>query len=252
MNSDEPGALTIDQLLDELDLLATVEHAMIIDYLVSACVLGHGLEQVGATAMSSQAQQAASAYQNLAQSEMFHLKGTSAGLVAAGRDLTMGRASSITSSMGDETPLSRPDAESPAAMLRRHQLAAEALDSRYDALRGALGALEASPEVARLQSSLPDLGTHRVALSNAGLPEPPPDDLMPVTWRTDPDEVEQRLLTASNTLYGVVVRSLIGQLTSSDFIAVPAFRQIAQDSMEVLDSMNTGLVQRGLLPPFGL
>ena len=49
MSTDEP--LTREQILGELDVLATVEHALIVEYLSVQCALGHDLpaEQGGAT-----------------------------------------------------------------------------------------------------------------------------------------------------------------------------------------------------------
>jgi hypothetical protein len=49
MSSGEP--LTREQVLDELDFLATVEHALIVEFLSVQCALGHDLpaDQGGAT-----------------------------------------------------------------------------------------------------------------------------------------------------------------------------------------------------------
>jgi hypothetical protein len=88
------GPLTAERVLDELEFLATVEHALIVEYLSVCCALGHDLaaEEDGAT--TDQGRNAAGAASDLAFDEMFRLKHICFALVDAGRLPKLGRATS--------------------------------------------------------------------------------------------------------------------------------------------------------------
>ncbi len=89
------ASLDRDQVLDELEQLATVEHAVIVEYLSVHWALGHDLEAEEGGATTEQGREASAVAAGLAQGEMFRLKDVNRALVAVGRSAELGRASSI-------------------------------------------------------------------------------------------------------------------------------------------------------------
>ena len=77
--------LSREEVLDELGFLATVEHALVVEYLSVFCALGHDLEADEGGATTDEGRNAASAASTLAMDEMFRLRNISFGLVDAGR-----------------------------------------------------------------------------------------------------------------------------------------------------------------------
>jgi hypothetical protein len=102
------GPLGREQVLDELELLATVEHALVVGYLSVCCALGHDLEPAEGGATTEQGREAAGAASALAVGEMFHVRRVNDRLVDAGRSAQLGRADSIPGGSGAELALGPP------------------------------------------------------------------------------------------------------------------------------------------------
>ncbi len=112
--------LTGAQTLDGLERLATVEHALVVEYLSVCYALGHDLEAGEGGATTSQGRDTANAASALAVGDMLHLKQISTVLVAAGRSAELGRATSIPSGSAD-IPLAPPTATQLQHVLERER-----------------------------------------------------------------------------------------------------------------------------------
>lgn len=130
--------LSREQVLDELEFLATVEHALVVEYLSVCCALGHDLTAEEGGATTDQGRAAAGAAAVLAQGEMFHLKRINEALVNAGRSVRLGRAASISSAAGAELPLGPPDPVQLEHLLEHEKVIASAVDERYTRVRPAV------------------------------------------------------------------------------------------------------------------
>ena len=246
------GSLTRDQVLDELEFLVTVEHALVVEYLSVRCALGHDLDAGEGGATTKQARAAADAASLLAQGEMFHLRGINLALVEAGRSAQLGRADSISSDSSPATALGPPSLAQLQGLLAREQAIAAAVDERYTKLSPAVtsapvfdGAL-----LTQLRSGIVDHGpTHVAALASLGesLGTLPPAGYLRATRRDAADDFEQRLLEISDGNYALTLAAL-----GEQFGRQAGFSPLAVSAMTVLDNVSRVLVQRGLLPPFTL
>lgn len=221
-------SLTTEQVLDELEFLASAEHALIIEYLTVAYALFVDLPDASGAAA------------NLAQSQMFRFDDVCHALVAAGRSPMLDRAASITAGAVD-VAFSPAGPDAYANLLDRESAIARAVDDRYRSL-----APSASPVLAELVGvSGP---THFEALGSLreSVEDPAPPGL-PRTVRFEPgNDTESTLLGASDLAYRVVVtalRAMYGAESSE-------YRQIANTAMLSLDAINRVLAQSGLLPSF--
>jgi hypothetical protein len=244
--------LSADQVLHELERLAEVEHAMIIDHLLACCALGHDLEPAEGGATSPVGREAASTYFTLAMNEMFHFAAVNRALVAEGRSFTTTRATTVLSPSGGSMALCPVDLGTAQEMIDRHRAVARAVDALYARVRPALGVLHA--ETADILQSVVGEGatTHADAFGSIDeiVPTPIPGDLLRVTRRDATDGVEQRLLDASDRLYRIVISAWRGCIEQADAFAAGDLRQIAGTAMEALADVNRALVNRGLLPSF--
>ena len=124
--------LTRQEVLDELAILSTVEHALCVEYLFVACVLGHGRESAADDDdIDAQVDGAAGhALNGLAIGEMQLLRAINETLVRAGRRPRLGRATSVA---GDPVAISFAPltaAQLDGLLEREHAIAA-AVDARY-------------------------------------------------------------------------------------------------------------------------
>jgi hypothetical protein len=244
--------LTADEVLDELAFLATVEHALIVEYLSVCSALGHDLAADEGGATTKQGSNAAGAASALALGQMFRLKHLCQALIDAGRLPELGRASGIASGAGTELSLDPPNAAQLTALTAREKAIAWALDERYVRLHAAVTTdpVFADDLLQELRHLIVDEGpTHGgalVGLQDALGEGPVSADLLRATRRDAADSFEQRLLDSSDRSYALVVAILRERFapgsTTSGALAVTA--------METLDQINRVLVQRGLLPPF--
>ena len=244
--------LTREQVLDELEVLADVEHALIVEYLTVWCALGHELLEAEGGATSTQGGDAANTAAGLAQQEMRHLKNICNALVDAGRTPTLGRASSITGPSGAPVSLDPPSAAQLRDLHKRERDITEAVDAAYARLAPALTPDLFEDDLLQRLRDVVDTGAKHAdgttSLRDA-LGDPPPPDFLRVPRRETSDPLEQRLLSVSDLAYGLVTSALRSQFAQPD---VFGFRSLATDAMDALEASNKALAQRGLLPPFTL
>jgi hypothetical protein len=126
------SSLTREQVLDELELLAKVEHALVVECLSVCYALGYdlGADEGGPT--TKPGGEAAGAASSLAQqSEMFHLDDLNTALVHANRHAQLDRAASIPGGPGPDIPLGPADLAQLQQLVAREQAIATAVDARY-------------------------------------------------------------------------------------------------------------------------
>jgi hypothetical protein len=243
--------LTREQVLDELEFLAKVEHALVVECLSVCYALGYdlGADEGGPT--TEQGGEAASAAMFLAQhTEMFHLDDLNVALVHANRAAQLDWAASIPGGPGPAIPLGPPGLAQLQQLAAREHAIATAVDDRYARL---VPAVTSSPVfdgdlLTELQSVIVDHGSGHTA-AFAAVTDPltglAPADYLRATRRDAADGFEQRLLDASDRGYALVIAALRDQ-----FAVGGSFSSLAVSSMRVLDDINRLLAQRGLLPPF--
>lgn len=244
------------QVLDELELLATVEHALIVEYLSVHCALGHDLEAEEGGPTTDQGSQASAAAASLAQGEMFRLKDVNRALVAAGRSAQLGRAASVAAPSGTTIPLDPPSRAQLERLRRREDDIAAAVDARYQWLRPAVtsGAGFDNSLLTTIRSVVDDGTTHAAALASLrdALGDVAPAFFLRAIRRDPNDAFEQRLLDVSDRGYQSIVAALGESFAFDDGFAGAGFTQLAVSGMTTLDEVHRLLVQRGLLPPFTL
>jgi hypothetical protein len=215
---------TPDQVLDELEFLASAEHALIVEYLTVGYALLVALPDASAAAG------------NLAQSQMFRLNEVCQALVAAGRSPTLDRAASIA-----DIPLSPAGPDAYADLLARESAIAAAVDDRYRAL-----APSAGPELAKLVGESGPTHVDALSALRDAIGDPAPAGLLHTVRFEAGNDTESALLGASDSAYRVVVTALRAMF-GAEF---GDYRQIANTAMFGLDAINRVLAQGGLLPSF--
>jgi hypothetical protein len=251
------GTLDRDQVLDELELLTTVEHALVVEYLWVSCALGHDLPAGEGGAATTQAHDVAVEAGELAVVAMFRLKGLNLGLVEAGRSAQLGRAARISSDSVAEIAFGPPSPVQLDHLLEREEAIASAIEERYARLRPAVTSdpvFEGSL-LDHLRAVIVEDGpNHTLALAELRglLGDPAPADLARPTRREPADAFERRLLALSDRAYELVLSALTQQFAHKDFFVARDFRALAARAMQNLDETNRLLVQRGLLPSFTL
>ena len=251
------GALTTEQVLDELELLATVEHAIVVEYLSVSCALGHDLKPEEGGAATTPGHEAAVEASELAVVAMFRLKGLNLGLAEAGRSVQLGRAASVSSPSVAEIALGPPSPAQLERFLEREEAIAAAVEERYARLRPAVTTdpVFEGELLNHLRAVVVEDGpTHVASLADLRelLRDQVPADLLRATRRETTDPFEQRLLAVSDRNYDLVLFALREQFANRDFFVARTWRALATRAMLTLDETNRLLVQRGLLPPFTL
>lgn len=260
MAVDEPAVpkeqLTREQTLAELEQLAAIEHALIVEYLSVSCVLGHDLDAAEGGPTSPEGRDGAAAAFALAQIEMFHLAAVVRALVSVGRPVPLARASVISTAGGVQIDLGPPDVEQLPQLVDRGGAIASAVDDRYLRL---LPAVTTAPvfeddQLDDLRSVIDAGSTHHdgfVGLQDT-LPNPLPPELLRAARRQASDSFEQRLLDISDRTYASVLAAMEERFTQEDLFVAGGFRSLAIAAMETMNEVHRVLVQRGLLPPFTL
>jgi hypothetical protein len=242
--------LTRDQVLDELEFLATVEHALIVEYLTVCCALGHDLDADQGGPTTDEGREAAGVAFSLAVHEMSHLRTISFALIAAGREARLDRAFSISSGSGPDISLDPPGKAELERLVEREVAIATALDDRYFRLAPAVTSdpVFEDPLLDQMRRVIAEDGPkHASALANLKkLGAPVADGILRATRRETTDPFEQRLLDTSDKVYRVIVGALQEQFVPDSFTS----QSLAVSAMEALDEVNRALIQRGLLPPF--
>jgi hypothetical protein len=242
-----------EQVLDELEILATIEHALIVECLSIQCALGHDLEAEEGGPTTDRGRDAANAASILAQNEMFHFKGINRALVSSGRSARLDRAEGIPDVSGHALPVP-PDQAGFEQLLEREKAIATAVDDRYSRLAPAVTThpVFEAELLDEWHTVIVDSGpTHLGALAGlqSALQGLAPADFLRATRRSANDSFEQRLLDTNDRTYGLVISAVQGTF-DPDFGVAGAFRGLAVSAMMTLDDSNRVLVQRGLLPAF--
>ena len=245
------SSLTRDQVLDELEFLAKVEHALVIECLSVCYALGYDLGPDEGGPTTGPGSEAAGAAMSLARNtEMFHLEDLNLALIHASRPPQMDRAASISGAPGSDIPLGPPDLTQLQQLVAREQAIATAVDEQYARLAPAV---TSSPVfdgdlLNELQPIIVDHGTAHAA-AWAAITDPlaglAPGDYLRATRRQAADSFEERLLAASDRGYRLIIDALKDQ-----FATAGTFSSLAVSAMRVMDDTNRLLAQRGLLPPF--
>jgi hypothetical protein len=247
-----PGdPLTREQVLKELNFLATVEHALIVEYLSVQCALGHDLLPEHGGATTDDLRSLANGIGNLAVEQMRHLKSVNSALVDGGRPAQVERADTIAG-----IALGPPSATQLERLVEREEAIAAAVDERYERLRPAVESENPVLEdrlrenvqfiLALCTNHAEDVAGLRTALHGLATA-----DFLRATRRETTDPFEQRLLAIGDQTYGLlvdIVREWLGP--QEDFVSIPPFRDWALRAMTALDDIHRLLVQRALLPRF--
>ncbi|MDT5329037.1 MAG: hypothetical protein QOF31_334 [Mycobacterium sp.] len=126
------ATLDRESVLDELEVLATIEHALIVEYLSICCALGNDLDAKDGGPTTDRGRAAAAAAAQLAQGEMIHFRDINRALVNSKRSARLDRAERIANMLvpPDQTELQR--------LLEREKAIAMAVDERYTRLAPAV------------------------------------------------------------------------------------------------------------------
>jgi hypothetical protein len=237
-----------ESVLDELEVLATIEHALIVEYLSICCALGHDLDAQDGGPTTDRGRAAAAAAAQLAQAEMTHFRDINRALVNSERSARLDRAERIANMLvpPDQTELQR--------LLEREKAIAMAVDERYTRLAPAVTThpVFEGERLDEWRIVIVESGpTHVDGLTElqTALDGLTPAEFLRAIRTTVNDSFEQRLLDTNDRTYGLVVSAVRGTF-DPDFAVSGAFRGIAISAMTTLDESNRLLVQRGLLPSF--
>jgi hypothetical protein len=232
-----------DQILDELDHLATVEHALCVEYLFLHGALGDVVEpgpaggQVGL----------------LAVSEMRRLHGVNRALVAAGRPATLGRATEVRRAPEPPLPLAPLTAAQLDGFPDRELAVAAAVDARYAVVRRAVADVDPPFDAAvrELTDQATDAGVQHAADFTpvrdalAGLA---PADYLRATRDQPAGEVETGLVELGDHYYALIVEAVHLALAHEDEIGDLVGSTV--QTMFRLEDVHRMLASRGLLPRF--
>jgi hypothetical protein len=235
------SALSREDVLDELDYLATVEHALVVEYLSLYCVFGEGLLPAEAGTLRPGELSAAEIVDGLAQREMRHLRRVNGVLVRAGRRAQVGRASSIGAA-GAEVTLGPPSPAQLERLVERERDIASAVDERYARISDAVASIDELFLCPDHVEPLSDLLRRLDSLA--------PSDYLRVTRRDPGDEVERTALEISDQHYRLIVATVGASFAHEDQLGDLLNRALT--TMDVLKEVNHLLGTRGLLPAFRL
>jgi hypothetical protein len=233
-----------DQALDALDDLATVEHALLVEYLCVYCALGHDGGKAGPAAQVAF---------GLSLRAMKQLSRVNRVLVAAGRPVQVGRASAVRTPTGELPfdPLNRTRLE---RLVEREEALAAAVDARYELLRPAV-----APRTAVFEDELLFDATFavEVGLEHASavvdlytdLHGLTPAEFLHVTRIEPTNDLERALLAVADRHYAAVVET-VGAAFAHDDALGGQLIQRAMSTMDLLNEVLRLLVTQGLLPTF--
>jgi hypothetical protein len=215
------------KLLDELDHLATVEHALCVEYLFLDCALvdrGAGI--------------------NLAMAPMSRIRRLNEALVAAGGTSNPTRAAEVRGT--PPVAFAPLDASQFDGLLAREYAIARAVDARYAVAASLLAdvtGLDPDPH-SQLAGTIEDGGGHAAAFASFR-DELPERFLRPV--REPVDEADDTLRSLSLGSYGLIVRLLEAHFAVPGELDMLA---LARDAMTSLRGVMFLLAERNLLPRF--
>jgi hypothetical protein len=246
--------LTSDQVLDELDFLTTVCHAVLVEALTIQGAAGRDLPADQFGPINDQADGLAQVASGIALGEMFRLKRLNDALLAAGRPGETGRATSISSDSVPEISLAPLTPEQFIDIVPRELAIGRAIGERYGRL---VPAVTTAPVfsgglLTQIQGVIEDGQGYPAAL--AGYRDPlggvPSGKVVRATRRESADDSEQNLLDTSDRAYRLLVELLGQAFTPPPEGQLGASVQPAIEAMNITDGINSELTRRGLLPPF--
>jgi hypothetical protein len=212
-------------VLDELDRLATVEHALLVEYLRVYAVLGQDVEGGDPRVFA-----AADAAMWRSVAAMKQLRRINEALVAAGRPVQVGRAG----------PLS---AVEWSRLVDREMEIAAAVDASYERLR---------PFAGEEFSFLVDSGVEHVsslAEFRSALADVPPAVYLRATRVEPGNDLERGLFALSDRYYALIVAAVrAGFAYDAEVGGVLLTRAVSV--MDGLKEVNRALVERGVVPAF--
>jgi len=214
-------------VLDELDALATVEHALLVEYLRVYAVLGQDVEGGDPRVFA-----AADAALWRSVAAMGQLRRINTALVEAGRPVQVGRAGSLST------------VEWSRLMDREMEIAAS-VDASYERLR---------PFVSSELSFLVDGGVEHVsalAEFRSSLADVPPAVYLRATRLEPGTDLERGLFALSDRYYGLIVAA-VGAGFAYDAEVGGGLLTRAVSVMDGLKEVNRALVERGVVPAFTL
>ena len=241
--------------LDELEFLAAVEHALVIDHLTIHAALGHDMDPAEPGQVGERVREAAGAAFNIAMGEMNHLRRATSALSAAGRRPRVDRAPSIRVASGTDVTLGRPSSSELAGLVERERLVAAAVDVRWAALCRALASAEPLVDgdaLEQVRFALEPCIEHSGSTKTIAdlLDGVSSEQFLRVTRREAGDDVERSLLAVGDARYALVlalVRAWLGHDELAGDMRGPAI-----DAMGALNEFDRTLAERGLLPAFTL
>jgi hypothetical protein len=244
--------LTRDQVLAELDFLASVEHSLIVEYLSVHCALGHDLEPTDAGTAAQNVAAAAGVASSAAQSEMVQLSLVKDALLSTGAPpLELTRAESVRGTSAAAIPLGPLSRQQLEQLVARELELARAVDERYARLRDTVAATPAlfDGDVLVAVNKALDAADHSLFAADLKkkLDGIPPSVYLRATPHAPKDDLEERLLDLSDHSYRLLVR--IVQIFFNPADQGVEFAD-AVDTMNAVDKVNRVLVGRELLPPF--
>jgi hypothetical protein len=248
----EPWLGTREQVLEELDLLATIEHALVVEYLWVECLLGHDLPPPNG-AVDPRVGAAAQAAFDCAMRSMRRLRRINGSLTLAARPPQLGRATALATGGAaiEFGPLAPhrlghlPDRESAIA---------GAIDARFHRLQSALASAEPPLDGDLLASVEFIVATgvdHTEALHDfhTNLARMPPEQYMRVTRDEPASGAERSLRELADRYYGLIVATIRAELANGDEFG-GTLLQHAISIMDRLNELHRLLSSRGLLPAF--
>jgi hypothetical protein len=223
--------LTQDQVLDELEYLATVEHALVVEYLTVGYALRAGYEDASRTAGS------------LAVDQMRKLSNVCSALSGAGRIPSLDRAASMTAA-GVDVPFSPAGATAYAGLVGRETALARAADDRYRTLAAA------APTGKDIIDAIDQGQTHEAGLAGlwADLGDPVPAGLLATVRFDAQTDAEADALAGADAAYRVVVTALRAKFADAE--AFNSYLEIALAAMNAVDGVGRALARGGLVLSF--
>jgi hypothetical protein len=247
--------LTSDQVLDELDFLATVCHAALVEALTIQGAAGRDLPEDQFGPINDQADGLARVAENIAMTEMRRLKQINDALLAAGRPGETGRAASISSASVPEISLASLAPEQFIDIVPRELEIGRALGERYARLAPSVttAPVFSGDVLIQIKGVIEDGQGYPGLL--AGYREPlgsvPSGKVVRATRREAADESEQNLLDTSDRAYRLLVELLsLMFVPPSEGAFLGVSLQTVIEAMNITDGINAELTRRGLLPPF--
>jgi hypothetical protein len=251
----DPG-LTREQVLDDLQYLATVEHALCVNYLQIHYALGGDTEPEASAGSAARVSSAAQESLSMAFDQMRHLRRVNHVLVLAGREPVLHRAAHVVPPSGPAIPLGPFTPELFGLFPERDRSIAATVDQRYARLQSAVASPDSPFEgelLDQINVVLASAADHTTAVGVLAdhLTGPEPAEFLRATRVEPADPLERTLFELSDRYYRVIVATLAASF-KNDQLVDGQLLPLAVSTMDRLNDVNRLLVKRGLIPSFVL